>query len=95
MNTYKKVAALPSETVGRDLLVVDADRDLFFSSNPVGAFIWANLDSSKSIDDLTSLILGEFEGADPAAVKQDVQEFVDAMCEQGIVERAEGNGTGG
>jgi len=95
MNTYKRVAALPSETVGSDLLVVDADRDLFFSSNPVGAFIWANLDSSKSIDDLTSLIVDEFEGADPVAVKQDVQAFVDDMCEHGIVERTEGAGTGG
>lgn len=86
MLRYKRVAALPSETVGGDLLVVDAERDLFFSANAVGAFIWSRLESPVSMDELVKAVVDEFEIASTDDAKLDVSEFVEALRNQKIVE---------
>lgn len=86
VDLFKRVADLPSETVSGDLLIVDAERDLFFSSNPVGAFIWSKLEAAISLDELSDAVVETFEGAERASVKSDVLEFIDALLLQGIVE---------
>lgn len=52
--------------------------------NEVAAFIWKNLDEAQTQQRLTEMILEEFE-IDKETAKRDVEGFLNALCEQGMV----------
>lgn len=52
--------------------------------NEVAAFIWKNLDEAQSQQKLTEMILEEFE-IDKETAARDVEGFLNALCEQGMV----------
>jgi len=78
---------IASEAVGENLLLVDAQRDLFFSSNGVAAIIWERLKDRASHDDLYKAVMKHFENVDAEIVKKDVNEFVESLIENGLVEK--------
>jgi len=52
--------------------------------NEVAAFIWKNLDESKSKEELVDKIMDEFE-VDEETARTDVEGFVGALYEHGLV----------
>lgn len=52
--------------------------------NEVAAFIWKHLDETKTEEKLTELILEEFD-IDRETAQGDVQRFLQALYEQGMV----------
>ena len=52
--------------------------------NEVAAFIWKNLDEAQTQQKLTEMILEEFE-IDKEMAMRDVEGFLNALCEQGMV----------
>lgn len=52
--------------------------------NEVAAFIWKNLDESKSKEELVDKIMDEFE-VDGETARTDVEGFVGALYEHGLV----------
>lgn len=52
--------------------------------NEVAAFIWKNLDEAQTQQKLTEMILEEFE-IDKETAERDVEGFLNALCEQGMV----------
>lgn len=52
--------------------------------NEVAAFIWKNLDEAQTQQKLTEMILEEFE-IDKETAMRDVEGFLNALCEQGMV----------
>ena len=61
------------------------DLDSLFSLNPVGAFIWQQIDGSNSLAAILDLILGEFDVAIDDA-REDLMRFVDELREIGAVQ---------
>ena len=66
-------------------MVLDVENDLLFSSNVIGSFIWRELSTPKSLDELCSAIVANFTGADFKTVEADVTEFVDLLSSKGLV----------
>lgn len=52
--------------------------------NEVAAFIWKHLDEAKTEEKLAEMILGEFD-TDRETAEGDVQRFLQALYEQGMV----------
>ena len=52
--------------------------------NEVAAFIWKNVDESQTKEELVEKILDEFE-VDKATATRDVEGFLGALCERGLV----------
>ena len=64
------------------------DLDSLFSLNPVGAFIWQQIDGSNSLAAILDLILGEFDVAADAA-REDLMLFINELHEIGAVQPVE------
>lgn len=47
--------------------------------NETGALYWKELEKGATADQLVQMTLEQFEGADEAAVRKDVQEFLEAV----------------
>ena len=63
-------------------VILDIDRDLFFSMNPMGAFIWAHLGNGETPDQIKVSIAVE-TGANADLVSSDVDEFIsDLKCKK-------------
>ncbi len=56
-------------------VILDIERDKFFSMNPVGAYIWARLVNGEGLDQIAKA-LAEETGTDIAVVTADVNDFV-------------------
>jgi len=84
---FKRNVNLPSEEIGGEMVVLDADNDIFFSSNAVGLLIWRELSEPRSLSDLCATIVENFEGADYATVQADVTEFVDSLVDRGLARK--------
>jgi hypothetical protein len=56
-----------------------------FTVNPVGAFIWEQLDGERSLAEARDSLLERFEG-DLERVDQDVMDFVQEVREAGLIE---------
>ena len=84
---YVRSTNLPYEKVGGDLVLVDAVNGFFCTSNQVGAFIWEELSEPRTSDDLCDAIVHNFDGAEPSAVKNDVEEFLDSLLSNDLVEQ--------
>ena len=56
-------------------VILDINRDQFFSMNPVGTYIWARLLDGQGIDQVAKA-LAEETGTDIALVTADVNDFV-------------------
>lgn len=88
MIRFIRSSKLPFEKVGTDLLVVDAEEDIFFSSNAIGAFIWEELASPQSHKELCDAVCMGFEVVDVSEVLSDVEDFVNSLLEHKLVEQA-------
>lgn len=60
------------------------EMDSIYTLNPVGAFIWENLDNPKTLEELKSAILEEYE-APSEVVAADLVNFLNALIEFGAV----------
>lgn len=56
-----------------------------FVTNPVGKHIMEVADGSKTVDEIISSVLEEFQGAPDDLVRNDVQAFVRDGIEKGIL----------
>jgi hypothetical protein len=56
-------------------VILDIERDQFFSLNPVGSYIWERLLKGEDLDQIAKA-LAEESGAEITVVMADVNEFV-------------------
>ena len=57
-----------------------ADMNSVYTLNETGAFIWDHIDGNKSVEEIISLLVDEYETSDETATK-DVFDFVENMKE--------------
>lgn len=58
----------------------NVDMDMMITLNDSGRFLWEQLQTDKSVDELTAAVLAEYE-IDEATAKGYVQKFVDKLKE--------------
>ena len=84
---FKRNSDLPSEEVGGEVVVLDVENDLLFSSNLIGSFIWRELSEPKSLNDICFAIVENFQGAEFKTVESDVTEFIDLLLAKGLARK--------
>ncbi len=67
-----------------ELVMMDLDQGKYFSLNPVATRIWDLLDSPLTIEELCSLLTGEYD-VDPGKCRDEVSEHLDEMIKMGLI----------
>ena len=63
-----------------------ADMDCIYTMNPVGAFIWKELEQPTTQADLRAAVLRQYE-ADPETVASDLESFLQEMVAIGAIQK--------
>ena len=63
-----------------------ADMDAIFSLNDVGAFIWTQLEQPRTLEELKSALIREFD-VEAAVIQSDLKQFLAEMVDIGAVVR--------
>ncbi len=61
-----------------------ADMQQIFTLNPLGAFIWDQLDGEKVLGDTRNAVLENFE-SEPDKVESDLLEFIEQIYAAGLI----------
>ncbi len=81
-----------SRTIGGETVLVPvrstvADFKHLFLLNKVAAFVWQHLDGQRDRDALCALVRERFDVPTDRDVAQDVDQFLHALVERGLVEQ--------
>lgn len=68
-----------------ELMLFDPVTSKFYVLNGTMAYLWRNWDDTKTPDDLTSMLVREYDGADPASVSSDVASAVTELKGLGLL----------
>ena len=80
----KKSTVTPWQEMDDQILVLMPKQNTVHELNTTASFLWKSIDGELSIDDLTNLLLEEFDVNFETAQK-DLQEFVSEMKVQGLL----------
>ena len=75
--------------VDGELVFLDLDGGQFFVSGGVGPRVWELLTAGNSVEEITKLV-SERYGVERSGVRRDVESFVAALLDRGLVSEAEG-----
>ncbi len=70
------------------VVMMDADEGCYHELDPVGARIWALLETGRSAGDLSEALLREYD-VDPESCRRDMLAFLERALEFGIIETGE------
>lgn len=83
MNNYKRHGEVLFSDVGDDLVALDVARGLCFGMNDVSAFVWKLIESPRSVDDICTRLLEEYDVA-PAQCHSEVSDFLELLVREGL-----------
>ncbi|MGE5849490.1 MAG: PqqD family protein [Candidatus Methylomirabilota bacterium] len=69
-----------------EAVLLSMDTKVLRGLNPVGSRIWELIDGQRSLEEITGMIIQEFEVA-PGVAAQDVQAFIQTLLDRGLVTR--------
>lgn len=82
---YKRVQGLPWQIIDEKAVILDPRNQKVHELNEVGSFIWEKLDGGNDSEDITNLLVEDFD-CELAVVASDIQEFCEGLVAEGIVE---------
>jgi hypothetical protein len=87
--SYKKQTGFVEKAIGNEIVIVPlvgkvAQMEKVFSLNEIGSFIYNNLESEKSMEEIIILILNEFE-IDKLTATKDLEHFLSKAVASGII----------
>ncbi|MDP4266938.1 MAG: PqqD family protein [Bacteroidota bacterium] len=87
---YIRKPNLIAKKIGDEYIIVQivdkvANMNALYTLNETGAFIWENLDSGKTIEQIVSLVCNEFD-TDLETTKNDVIRFINEIYDILIIE---------
>ncbi|MBN1658213.1 MAG: PqqD family protein [Anaerolineae bacterium] len=91
---YRKDPSIVYREIAGEAILVPirrrtADLESIYTLNPVAARIWDLLDGERTLGEIKSSLLVDFEGAEPEQVEADLYEFLGQLVEAGGVVEAE------
>ena len=84
MNFVVRGERLAARKVAGEMVILSADDSSLLVLNEVGTSIWEAADGKTSIQGIAERVCREYD-VDPAAALQDVEEFVRALAEAGVL----------
>ncbi len=82
---YKRVQGLPWQIIDEKAVILDPRNQKVHELNEVGSFIWEKLDGENDSEEITNLLVQDFD-CELAVVASDIQEFCEGLVAEGIVE---------
>jgi PqqD family protein of HPr-rel-A system len=83
--SWRRDSALPFQRMDEETIVVDPRSREVHLLNGTGARIWDLLEAPSSVDELCQALDDEFDGADPAELRREVQTFLADLSAKGLV----------
>ena len=71
--------------IGDEAVILNLKSELYLGLNPVGTRMWTVLQDAPSIQAAYESLLDEFE-VEPERLRQDIDQLLDQMLEQGLIE---------
>lgn len=68
-----------------EVVILDTDKGIYYSLNPVGAFIWRKMLEPTPVKALHDAVLAEFE-VDSEQCRQDVLRLLEDLSKQGLID---------
>lgn len=69
------------------IVFLHSSKGTVFSANGVGASIWQGVCDGRSVDEISSAIIRQFD-APPDSVRRDTASFIASLLSEGILDRA-------
>ena len=66
------------------VVMMDADEGMYYELDPVGARIWTLLETERSVEEMCTLLVAEYD-VTPETCRDDVLAFLEQAKELGIV----------
>jgi len=76
--------SMPWRTLDTEALVVDVKSGLLYPLNSVGARIWELCDGARNVDEIVSVVAGEF-AAPEATIRADTVDFIERLADAKLV----------
>ena len=86
MGKYQRNNEIIDGTLEENLVMMHIEKGKYFGLNPVGKRIWELLEQPKSTEEITDILLTEFE-VTPEQCTAEVQEFLDKMEKSDVVKK--------
>lgn len=83
---YQRRRELLGGEVADELVVLDADSGECFGLNPVAATVWKLLDEPRSVDELRSLLLDQYD-VPAERCSQELRDLLADMVTKGLVDK--------
>lgn len=80
-------------TLNGEVALLDLDKGLYFGLQGVGAHVWEALQEPRSIDEIISTVLSDFD-VTAETCRVDVLKFVASLVDAGVVEMLPAAGGG-
>lgn len=84
MQRYIRNDSTLSGKLKEELVMMDIDKGMYFSLNPVATYIWEQLEEAHTLDGLVALLVNEYE-VDAEECRADVQEHLQEMEKLGLI----------
>lgn len=82
---YRKTTRQVSCRINDEVAILDLDRAIYFGLQGVGVHIWDALEQPRSVADLCSSVMAEFDVSE-AVCKADILEILGSLEAEGLVE---------
>jgi len=80
--------------MGDEAMILNLKSELYLGLNPVGTRTWTVLHTAPTIEAAYESLLTEFD-VEPQRLRDDMNEFLDQLLEQGLIELAPGEALAG
>ncbi len=94
---FKQNPSVMARTIGDEVLLVPIKGELaqlqqIYALNPVGAFIWENLDGVRDLEQLTTGLISTFE-VEAEEARSDLMKYVEELIDRDFVFEVSGAGS--
>ena len=80
--------------IGDEAVILNLRSELYLGLDPVGTRIWTVLNGAPSIQAAYESLLTEYD-VEPERLRQDLDELLDKLLEQGLIDMAPGEAVAG
>ena len=91
---FRRSATLLTAEVDGDLMAMSVDNGVCYGLDRIGTRIWSLLDEPRSLDQLCTLLVAEFD-VDATQCRRDVGRLLDELRGEGLVELSDGSAAHG
>lgn len=74
-----------TKQVAQEMVIVDMQRGVYHGLNPVGVFIWEQLDGTRPLSEIADELATHYPKVDKATIEADTLSLVQALLDHELV----------